>query len=380
MEKHSFKEILNLLNLTRTAIGFARLETIWKLQIQRFFFNVLWFNEAFYIVNGIVSGAKYFKEDTVHALFLVFVTIAALALIIFKFLLIRSIKLYEVCLENCEKWQKLDHEVVRKNLVTCCGRSIKTIQRMVIYFPVAVLSVLLLGMIIISIVSGKPVPFDSFHVFWRTEQTLFSGSLNCLSQFMIRYDLFLMQCLQIGIVFVIIEYILAMIKSIEQIIKSLESSSTGSQFESSVKVVVELHCELIEQQRTLVKVTSMPILIFQVAAYGIALVDWIVFIFSREQLLSAMGASGIVFNFIIICWINERLRTAYDDLRSNLHNIDWTSLKPFQRKRLLLILMLLDRPILLRAGPFDLISFKGLNLFFNRVYSFGLCINSIVLK
>lgn len=347
---------------------------------QRWYFRFMILNTIFCITNNVTSLAKFSGQDTVRATLVGFVSSAMGLLVLFKIIFVKTIKSYKDCLKWCEKWHAvpLEYVGIKERIEKCGSRARKLFKVVVVFGSSWSFLVLFIGTLILSFLKGTIAPFAPTLVIWTMEEGPTNQLINSLNQLFVGFDLVLVQFLFFAIVFITVEYILTTVDCIQIILRHIEAPISPAHFKRIIETVVNWHTDLIEQQGTLASITSMSILAYEIFSYALAFVIWTVFLFDNRQYFIAIVCLGMVVPFIILCWMNERILNAYANLKTELFNLDWNGLQKYQKQMILLVMVMVDRPILLRAGPFHLISFELLNYMLNRTYSFGLVLKNVI--
>lgn len=171
-----------------------------------------------------------------------------------------------------------------------------------------------------------------------------------------------------GVIYVTINYVIAGLDLLQDLIKH------GSTLEE----VVELHCRLLDMMHTLIGLSRMPILFFEMTNYAILLLTWVVVFFEPQIFATAVAANGVGLLYFTICWLNEKFMATNDQLWDFLYDLEWYNMPPKERKYLLLIMAMVDHTNSLMAGPFHLICYQKLGRMFQRVYQCGIVINELI--
>lgn len=383
MNTVGFGKILKIFEWAKKCLGIADYDNdIWRTRIQRSYLIFLFLNGILCAINSFTSVFVFVGQNKVRAFMVGFQGFCVTILAFFKLIFIRSTKLYGNCLEWCSKWHNqefdLENEKIKKILEDCSTRSTKLFQRVVVVLSSTVHIAIFFQITFLSVLNGRLISFQQTAVFWSFEGDTFSEIVNIINQTIVGCDNMLVDCLFFGVVFVMIDYFVAIIGTIQTIVRNIQCPVEREYFDKAIKLIVELHCDLIQQQKILVNASAVEILIFEMISFAMALWLWILFLFDNSQYFMIVAASGFIFPFAILCWMNEKLVDEYTSMKETLYEIDWYLLEPKQRRSLQLVMIMVDRPHLLTAGPFHLISFQELSNFMRRVYSSGLLIKKMI--
>lgn len=379
----NFKEIWKIFQFGKRVLGCTDGSlTLKQKKRQQRYFVLQSLCAALVIINAETSVKNLVVADhKAQAILVGFTGFIYLFLTIFKFLLIKGMKSFEGCLKWCETLLengRAKNDDIKAILTGCFSRSLKLFKVMVLAFPVAVGVGSSLGGVALSFLCGKVMPLAPMNVLWSATSKWYNMVLVNVTMIFSGTELCMVQCLALGIFFFNVEYILAALNSIKVILGSLKATMSQQGFKKSLKDAVDLHCLVIEQQSNLVNLSFWPILILELISYGMGLMFWTVMTFDRSQFAGAFSAFSASLPYIAIYWMNERFLSTYSDLRTALYESQWYEMKPKQRKMILYVMIMLDRPIQFRAGPFHSMTFEELAVFLNRIYSFGVVINKFV--
>lgn len=148
-------------------------------------------------------------------------------------------------------------------------------------------------------------------------------------------------------------------------------------FVKSIKIVVDLHNEIIEQERMMKKLTSKLILSFELSVYNAVLLGWCVMLVDKTAIIVSIGCSCFVVEHFFICYANERILDAHDQLFIDLYGLAWHEWKPKERKALLFLMMMVDRPNVYTAGHLHNMNFDNFAILIKRGYSIGILLNDL---
>lgn len=165
---------------------------------------------------------------------------------------------------------------------------------------------------------------------------------------------------------------------IKNVLAQLKPKMTDKQVRDIIKEAVDLHCEIIEYQILLEEFHYFIILIIEWVIYLLILLTWIVVFHMPTLIIFASGTLGYLLVYFIICWTNEKLDDAYDDVRDALYDLEWYEMPPKQRNMIQLVMVAYNRRRFVRAGPLHILNFEGFADMLNRIYSYGLIINDLV--
>lgn len=284
---------------------------------------------------------------------------------------------YEVCLKWCSKCNlrkaQMENGKAKEILGRFWSRSRKFIKWIVLP-PAIIIEVLLISVVVVSFaLTGKPLLLLPITVFWSEEQTILNHIVNIISIQVGGLPLVLAESIFFGTLFVIVEYIITVIEVMEMDMMDMQIQ----EFEKKSPEIIELQCEVIEVQNILVNAVAFPILCIEMVAYALSLLI-LLSINDSSKFHFVISSVILLAPYIVLCWSNERLAGAYKNYGTFLYDFEWCNLKPKQRRTLLLIMIMADRPQLLHAGPFHLMSYEHLTEFMNRIYSYNLFLRDLV--
>lgn len=121
--------------------------------------------------------------------------------------------------------------------------------------------------------------------------------------------------------------------------------------------------------------TSAPVLMSMILGYAGAMMSLFIFSFNTNYAFVSLVALCFCSIYFVTCWLNERLLEKYDDLRDTLYDLEWYTMKPWQRRQVAILMIMADRPILLKAGSFHVVNYERWGAFLNDVYSYGVFLN-----
>lgn len=298
---------------------------------------------------------------------------------VFWFCLIRNCNQYDTFLEWSESLHtKLDAKSssIKTLMATCAEKSGKFSTGILKLLPASVLLAGSLNFIFLSWNSGRMVPTLPAYVPFFTQNSL-NGLLSYLNQEVTAISLLTAFAIAFNAILVTVNYSIALMQVMAMMLRAA-GPDDGKKFKKTLKKIVDIHCEVIEQLDTLNELVKLPLLGFVGTTYSLLLISWIIVFFEPQLVFLCIICTGVSTLFVSICWINEKLIEASDELRFALYDLEWYTMSTNQRRSLLSVMIMADRPKLLSAGPFDLISYEGLADMLNRVYSYGMIINNLV--
>lgn len=333
-------------------------------RVSRFlFFSVVVVLQAYYYSAFASENVSIKIQSAFLAEILTIATILIILCIIFK-----------DTFEDCLKWcQWLDERFFdSENFRRCKESSTKILAIFVCGLPIVTSTFATLQSITLGILAGKfkicvplTLPYES------PVCVLFVAIAITATAFLVAMSLGLMY----GIMFVLLQYFKSILVHLQEIAQLLTPTTSKKVFSDTVKEFVELHCEMIQYQNVLEKFAYVPTLCFEFYTYGLFLIIWIMWFFFRDGIFVAIGCSGNIVPYYILCFLNEKLADAYDDLLFTLYDLKWYEMTPTQRRTILQLMVFVGRQKLLRSGPFHVFSFESFADMLNRVYSYGTVLN-----
>lgn len=181
--------------------------------------------------------------------------------------------------------------------------------------------------------------------------------------------------LTFGLILAFFLHFIATLKCMQLTVRNLVPEMSRVTFYAVIKDVVDLHCELIENHNKMARLAYFPFLRWELICYGLFLLVWLAAFFIHEFAPFALIASGFTVIYVLLCWMNESLNDAYEDLGDELYDLKWYKMEVAQRKTLLQIMVMVNKAKLFRVGPFHVLSFEDFGNMLNRVYSYGVFLN-----
>lgn len=382
METQKYSKMIKLFDIVKIVEGFGDLIEKRKIKAQMCYLAFLMLNAVICILNSATSFVEFISNDLVRAIMVGFIGFVSVSAIFFKYLVAKQRNSFQSLLEWCKKLHTeeflIENESIHDILDDCYVRALKVFTEVAIIFPIFINVGYLFDLLLLYFINGEWTPLIPSLLFWSREDTLLNRIVATVNQLLFISDVFLGACLIFGTMFAAVEYFLAIMSAMKLALDRLETPSSPQNYKNAIQLLANFHAELIEQQGIMSNLAMWPIFFFETNMYGIALVIWTISYFDRTQALIAGTNAGLVIPYIAISYLNEKLADGYDDLRAALYEFDWYNLKPRQRTMLLNIMVMVDRPILLKSGYFHFVNFDELRNFANRVYNYGLFINSMV--
>lgn len=345
MTARQFIRIWKIFNTVQWCWGLRNMS-----RMQRWYFRFVVLNMILLVINDFTSFFKFIEQDQVRGILIAFMGAGKSILFLIKIILVNQMTNFKSCLEWCEKWHLMKLSMGLKRKFNNCGdKSENLFVAVVVLASAWTFSVAVVDIIVMSIMQGTVVPFAPTVMIWAHTDDWINQSINSVIQLVVSFDLILAEFMFFGIVFVTVEHVVAVIESIQTL---FENSMNSLLFKKAILNVLHWHCDLIYQQKRLASITSIPILAFEIFSYAIGFLVWTVVLFDNGQYFIAVVGVGMVVPFIMLCWMNERILDTYQNLKISLYDMDWIRLNLRQKKMLLLVIIMVDRPTLLRAGPF----------------------------
>lgn len=368
MEKN-LKNIWKIYGISKASIGMADFEnpclTRAQTVLRRFaYLGVICYNASFWV--GFLAIDNLFLVIQT-GIFAITCPIASSAMLVpFRFK-----NKYHKCLNWCEDLHsRLGHyECFEK----CKETSTKIFLFSATAVPFGTIVLFLAQSIIFSILRGSLVsPFFTPSPF-GTPGIVFA----CFFQYF--GTSYIIVCLGIvySFVFLLLQHFIAILEYMQVLLKQLGPTTPTPVFKKAIAEVVEMHCQVIDYQDVLAEIAFVPILILEIMNYGLFLLIWVTIFFINDLAVLAIAASGNVLPYFLLCWMSERLIDTYDEVKETLYDLEWYRMKPKHAKYLQQIMIAVNHPKLLRAGPFHIVNFAAMGDVLQRVYSYGLIVNNI---
>lgn len=367
--------------MAETISGFDSTTDFLNPRIEKWHFRFLCFNQFMFFLSAVMSSVGFFTHgNKIFAILAGFSIVISVALISYKFLVINVKTQFEGCLRWCDTWhsRNLYLSSIKEIFDVCGDKSIKIFDKSVIYMPALMLGVMFSETVVVSCVTGKFSQFAPFMTFSVEDNSMVYTFPAWVNQVVFAFDSFVVECLFFGIAIVTITHILAVLEGMEIILRELNTSICPKKFKALVGIVIDWHAEIIERQQILSKITAWPILIFEMFAYGSFLMTWTVCKFDPSQCILGLGCFVYAIANFILIFMSEKLAEAYENVKETLYGLEWYNMKPQQRKLFILTIKMLDRPILLRAGPLHPMTFEEMGVFLNRIYSCAIAVNRFI--
>lgn len=227
-----------------------------------------------------------------------------------------------------------------------------------------------------GLIEGKvELPYPLYMPFFPKEK-LYSRLLAALEYYLSGCTVIHSMIAVYGVLLAVIIHIMALMRSIE--ILTTETRIIDIEFLETVKVVIDMHVDLVERLNILIELTRPAILAFEFCVYGVLLFNWVALFHYPSILFLGAALYGLFMCYLLVCWINESLISEFEKFTQSIYDMEWYAAEPNRRRSLLLLLMVSQRPKLLMAGPFHVVSYQNLGAILQRVYSFGIMINNVI--
>lgn len=290
-------------------------------------------------------------------------------------ILVRQGKPYDSCLDWCDRlYEKaLNWDQLKPVFEKCAEESYQIVARIQTGFK-GILTFAFMQFLVLSIYHRRFEPFFRVTLPSMSEDNLVSGFICATWLMCAACTICSLIFLSFAAISSIIRHFIAVLESMKVLLATAEAKN----FDRTVRVVVQMHCDLLERRNDLIVLTRPMILCFEFAVYAILLFTWMVVFFEPSLLMVALAASGLFILYFQITWINEGLVDSFRDFSFFLYDMEWYTLKPKQRLALMQIMMIMNKPRILMAGPFHAVDFDNFKIMVQRVYSYGIVINKII--
>lgn len=161
-------------------------------------------------------------------------------------------------------------------------------------------------------------------------------------------------------------------------IRKLESLNEASGKRETLKKIVDLHGSILEQTNHLNEALSWTVFALEMVCYACFLLAWIVKFYSQSSFIFFVYMFSLANQYFTICLGNEKLQQELQNLVETIYDIPWYEMKPGDRKYLVFILKVAQKPLEINAGPFHKANFVTFLNTARRWYSFVLLLNSSV--
>lgn len=141
---------------------------------------------------------------------------------------------------------------------------------------------------------------------------------------------------------------------------------------------VTLHTDVMDRVKVLNRTFSVFAFTLELVCYGCVMLGWVTSFYSESSVIFVLYTVIIALQYFWICYANEKLMNAFDSLVTTIYNTKWYELEPRNRRVVVLVLCLAQRPHALSAGPFHKATFGEYWTMIRRCYSFLLFINNAV--
>lgn len=284
---------------------------------------------------------------------------------------------YESLIEWCES---LHH---RSYLDAGCfakaaQKSTKFFKILSFYTPIGVFVVLFGSLIVSSIIEGQIVPAAPMILPFLSHASTLHQTLVTVIQLGMIFPVVTGFHVSFGISTVVIFYFLAAFDALKQLLNKLNVEDSGATFKQKLKQIVCFHNELLEQQENLFDLISYLVMLIDGMSFFLLLYVWVIVFYMPSEALVAFDTTTTIVIYLLMCWLNDKLDDASSDLKTALYDIKWYEMSVAHQKDLLQIMVQVEQPKLLTAGPFDVISFEKYKNMLNQVYSYGLIINDFI--
>lgn len=286
--------------------------------------------------------------------------------------LVHNGQIYENCLEWCNKFhEKHSNVVLVKGIFEKSAKKCNAVYRRTLIAVVAPISCLVIQGIVLTIVKGRlEPPFSVYFPF--VQQNFVSRAIMCPTQYIECTIYIVAMQVTFGVIFVSLNYVMTGLELIRFKLQSYKED-----FNKTLTEVVIVHCDILDHLNTLISLTRMAILFFEVTNYGLLLLTWVAIFLEPKVIFIAVAADSVSIFYFMVCWVNEKFRCANDELRTFLYDLEWYTMHPQQRRRLLMLMMMVDCTSSLKAGPFHFAHFDQLARMLQRIYSIGLVVKNV---
>lgn len=304
-----------------------------------------------------------------------FMSVSVTVLTLFNIFLVCSKKNFCALIRWCE--------TLNKDLQGCLDsagkKSLTYFKAFAFYIPIADFIAVGIQFLMMTLWNGCLEPPVPVTVPILTNQGLLARIILLANQLVASMTLASGLGLIVGVTSIVIHHFIAVFGVLEKLIKKIVPHTSMKTFTSQIRSIVDLHCILIDKQNNLIDCIAGFMLTYELLCYSLLLSTWTCALFDIRFLFVCITASGTTVPFMFICWMNEQLVDAYENLRITLFDVPWYEMSPQQRKKLLLIMVMVDRPCLLTAGPLHVVSYESTTDMLNRIYSYGLIINNFII-
>lgn len=204
--------------------------------------------------------------------------------------------------------------------------------------PLSLFAFATLQAIILGIWYHKLTLFMPIYPFWSVgDESWYNVLISIISTVITGTHLLSVLFLIIGIGTITMEYFISIIDAMKILAASIDDIMNEAKFKEIIKLIVDLHCEVIRQQTALRSLIAWPIWTTEITAYGTLMLAWTIFHYDFQNYLVACLFLVISLPYFWLNWMNEKVVGAMDDFKDELYNVKWYELKPQQRKTLLQI-------------------------------------------
>lgn len=365
-----WKSILRIFHLSRVVLGINGPQK-WQRRLLYFTFCDIVLYGVCFLWTSLVDADGFLQRIQYAIMSGVIVAVLMFYLSLIKF----SYK-YMEHVEWCEKL----HVRFSQHLefVVAARQSERHFRMIVMYIPVFGVLLMFFQSLALSVLTRSLRAAIPAHTPFAADKTSSVHQVvMCIVELFGALPVTLLIGMPIGVIVVTIFHFIAVLQFIQKLLAGFfNQTSSRAEFIAKIRCVVDLHCELIAHQQLLTDFMSAIILIFEIMCYCLLLFGWILFFFAPSQMFIAVVASGNVVPYILVCWINEKLQSAHDDLRRVLYDVSWYTMSTWERKNLLQLFMMMSQPRFLTAGPFHVVSFENLLIMMGRIYRCGVLINN----
>lgn len=257
-------------------------------------------------------------------------------------------------------------------------QSIKLFKAISFYCPTIICATTIFQVIVVSTVEGRLVPPVPLHLPFLLPTSVWSQMLVFCGQIVFFITVVYIFPLLLGTVTVVIFHFMKAYETMEVLLASISINDSRSAVNAKLKQFLRLHYDVLNQQELLLDLMFYMILLLDGITFSLLLYVWITIFFNPSQALMALNSIIFALFYYLMTWLNEKLADAHENLRTTLYNISWYELSNDFKMAQLHIMRIVDRPKLLTAGPFGVISYEKLSNMLKQVYSYGIVINGFL--
>lgn len=338
----------------------------------------LWFFEFLYF-------SIVIEVDTLKALLLGIQGVAAVCGCLVGFLFLKDAESYRKCLLWCKKWTTTSvggvfNGILKENFEFCAARSRRMLKQIVLGSVATFVAIHIGQMPLKSLLNWKLTLVFPIYIPFYPPDTYPSFFVNFFLQAFAAVNVAFAWAGMFGTVAVTFEHLKTLVKTLNSVMETIRTETRSQFINETLKVVAILHCEWIECQKRVIRLTSGVLFVFELCSVALVMVFWTAVVIAHTEYATAAAALGMFFIYSVICVINESIGDSYESLGDTLYDLEWYNMPVKERRTIWFMQIAMQKVHLLTAGPFEVANLEHLYKFLKNTYSYCLCLNNVIKK